>query len=87
MLRQFIASVRTRARNSNRDAHAVWLPARDLRTAWFVKGLAMLVAACTVSPVDLIPDIIPVIGLPDNLVFAPSGIMLVVRFLPEAVMR
>lgn len=87
MFRQFMANARAWARNIRRDVHAVWLSVRDPRTPWWVKGLALLVAGYAVSPIDLIPDFIPVIGLLDDLIIVPAGIMLVVSLIPEEMMR
>lgn len=74
------------ARAVKRDVHAVWLAARDPRTPWFAKVLALVVAAYAVSPIDLIPDFIPVIGYLDDLIIVPLGILLVVRLIPPEVM-
>jgi uncharacterized membrane protein YkvA (DUF1232 family) len=74
------------ARTIKRDVHAVWLAARDPRTPWLAKALALFVAAYAVSPIDLIPDFIPVIGYLDDLIIVPLGIMLVVRLIPPEVM-
>lgn len=67
--------------------HAVWLAARDPRTPWFAKALALAVAAYAVSPIDLIPDFIPVLGYLDDLLIVPLGILLVVRLIPPEVMK
>lgn len=84
---RFIADARTWAKNIKRDVHAVWLAARDLRTPLLAKVLALIVAAYAVSPIDLIPDFIPIIGYLDDLIIVPLGIMLVVRLTPAEVMR
>jgi len=64
----------------------VYYAARDPRTPWFVRLLALLVAAYALSPIDLIPDFIPVIGYLDDLLLLPLGIALVVRLTPPEVM-
>ncbi|MEN4793329.1 YkvA family protein [Pantoea agglomerans] len=84
---KLIADAKTWARNIKRDVHAVWLAARDPRTPLVAKVLALIVAAYAVSPIDLIPDFIPVIGYLDDLIIVPLGIMLVVRLIPPEVMR
>lgn len=84
---RFIADARTWAKNIKRDVHAVWLAARDPRTPLLAKVLALIVAAYAVSPIDLIPDFIPIIGYLDDLIIVPLGIMLVVRLIPAEVMR
>ena len=74
------------ARTLKRDVLAVWLAARDRRTPTLAKVLALLVAAYALSPIDLIPDFVPVLGYLDDLVLVPLGLMLVVRMIPPALM-
>ena len=70
------------ARLIKRDVIALWIAARDPRVPWYAKALAMAVAAYALSPIDLIPDFIPVLGYLDDLVIVPLGILLVVRLVP-----
>ena len=65
------------ARRLKRDSHAVYLAARDPRVPWHVKLLALAVAGYALSPIDLIPDFIPVVGYLDDLVIVPLGVWLV----------
>jgi uncharacterized membrane protein YkvA (DUF1232 family) len=74
------------AKAITRDVHAVWLAARDPRVPWYVKALAGAVAAYALSPIDLIPDFIPVLGYLDDLLIVPLGILLVVWLLPPGIM-
>ena len=74
------------ARSIKLDAHALYLAARDPRVPWYAKAVALAVAAYALSPIDLIPDFIPVIGYLDDLVIVPLGIALVVRMIPPAIM-
>ena len=74
------------ARNLKRDSHAIYLASRDSRVPWYAKALAVAVAAYALSPIDLIPDFIPVIGYLDDLVIVPLGIWLVVSLIPDEVM-
>jgi uncharacterized membrane protein YkvA (DUF1232 family) len=74
------------ARALERDTHAVYLAAFDPRVPWYAKALALAIAAYAFSPIDLIPDFIPVVGLIDDLVIVPLGIALVVGMIPDAVM-
>jgi uncharacterized membrane protein YkvA (DUF1232 family) len=69
-----------------RDAVAVWLAARDPRVPWYAKVLAAAVGAYALSPIDLIPDFIPVIGYLDDLLLVPAGIFLTVRLIPDGLM-
>ncbi len=74
------------ARSLKRDTHAVWLAARDPRTPWYAKALGLAVAAYALSPIDLIPDFIPVLGCLDDLILVPAGLWLVVRLIPREVL-
>lgn len=74
------------ARRIKQDVVAIWLAARDPRTPWMAKVLALLVAAYAVSPIDLVPDFIPVLGYLDDLIIVPLGILLVVRLIPADLM-
>lgn len=69
-----------------RDIHAIYLAARDPRVPWYAKALALAVAAYALSPIDLIPDFIPVIGYLDDLLIVPAGLWLAVRLIPQDVM-
>jgi uncharacterized membrane protein YkvA (DUF1232 family) len=74
------------ARALKRDVHAVWLAARDPRTPALAKLLAIAVAAYALSPVDLIPDFVPVLGYLDDLLIVPLGILAVTRLLPPEIL-
>jgi uncharacterized membrane protein YkvA (DUF1232 family) len=65
------------------DAHAAWLAARDPRCPWYARAFGLLVTAYALSPIDLIPDFIPVLGLLDDALLIPLGIWLFVKMLPE----
>jgi uncharacterized membrane protein YkvA (DUF1232 family) len=75
------------ARALRRDAHAIYLASRDPRVPWSIKLLAIAVAGYALSPIDLIPDFIPVLGYLDDLIIVPLGIWLVIALIPEDVMR
>ena len=74
------------ARAIRRDAHALYLASRDGRVPWYAKVIAVCVAAYALSPIDLIPDFIPVLGYLDDLILLPIAIALVVALIPPAVM-
>ena len=69
-----------------RDVHALSLAARDPRVPGYAKALAIAVAAYAASPIDLIPDFIPVLGYLDDLIIVPAGIALVIRLIPPEIM-
>jgi uncharacterized membrane protein YkvA (DUF1232 family) len=74
------------ARTIKRDVHALYLASRDPRVPWYAKALAVAVAGYAVSPIDLIPDFIPVLGYLDDIVILPLGILLVVGMIPPEIM-
>jgi len=74
------------ARRLKRDVVALWLAARDPRVPWPAKALAGAVAAYALSPIDLIPDFVPVLGYVDDLLILPAGIWLAIRLIPAPVM-
>lgn len=74
------------ARLLRRDVYAIYLAGRDPEVSWLAKVLAIAVAAYAFSPIDLIPDFIPVIGLLDDLIILPLGIMLIVSLIPPDIM-
>src|SRR3984893_12188494 len=74
------------ARRLIRDVHAAYLAARDPRVPWYARVLAIAVAGYALSPIDLIPDFIPVVGYLDDLIIVPLGIWLVVSLIPDEIM-
>jgi uncharacterized membrane protein YkvA (DUF1232 family) len=82
-----MSRVKTWARALRRDTHAIFLASRDPRMPWAVKLLALAVAGYALSPIDLIPDFIPVLGVLDDLIIVPLGIWLVIALIPEDLMR
>lgn len=81
----FLVSLKQRARLLKRDTLAIWYAAKDKRTPWYARALAVLVAAYALSPLDLIPDFIPVLGYLDDLILIPAGIALTLKLVPAAV--
>ena len=65
---------------------ALWIAARDPRVPWYAKAMAGAVAAYALSPIDLIPDFIPVLGYVDDLLIVPAGVWLVVKLIPPPLM-
>jgi uncharacterized membrane protein YkvA (DUF1232 family) len=74
------------ARHLKREVGALWLAARDSRTPKLAKLVALATAAYALSPIDLIPDFVPVLGLLDDLILVPAGIWLARRLIPVALM-
>src|SRR5258706_2471799 len=76
---------RERARKLRQDVVAVALAMRDPRVPWHARALGVCIVAYALSPIDLIPDFIPIIGYLDDLILVPLGIYLVIRLIPEHV--
>jgi uncharacterized membrane protein YkvA (DUF1232 family) len=74
------------ARVIKRDVHALYLASRDPRVPWYAKALAIVVAGYALSPIDLIPDFVPVLGYLDDVILLPIGILLVIRLIPPEIM-
>jgi uncharacterized membrane protein YkvA (DUF1232 family) len=81
-----LSHVKIWARGLKQDGHAIYLASRDPRVPWYAKFLAIAVAGYALSPIDLIPDFIPVLGYLDDLIIVPLGIWLVVSLMPEGIM-
>jgi uncharacterized membrane protein YkvA (DUF1232 family) len=81
-----LTTIKSWARSLKRDVVALWIAARSPRTPVVAKLVAGAVAAYALSPIDLIPDFIPVLGYLDDLVIVPLGIALAIRLIPAALM-
>lgn len=81
-----LSSIKAWARDLKRDSVALYLASRDPRVPWYAKALAVAIAAYALSPIDLIPDFIPVIGYLDDLILLPLGIWLAISLVPDEVM-
>ncbi|MFN3763187.1 MAG: YkvA family protein [Anaerolineae bacterium] len=80
-----LESWKRRARNLRADTHALYLAYRDPRTPWYARLFAALVVGYAFSPVDLIPDFVPVLGYLDDLVLVPLGVLLALKMIPPEV--
>ena len=81
-----MARLRRWAKTAKQQTMVMYFAARDSRTPWAVRLLALAVAAYALSPIDLIPDFIPVLGYLDDIILVPLGLLLVVRLLPPEVL-
>ncbi len=86
LLKERASALKSRARLVKVELIAVGLASRDARTPWYAKLIVAGCVAYALTPVDLIPDFIPVIGLIDDLIFIPIALALAVRFIPERVL-
>jgi len=85
-LMKWLEVLKARARALKREATALGLAVQDPRTPWLARILAIAVIAYAFSPIDLIPDFIPLLGYLDDLILVPAGIALVIRLIPAEVM-
>ena len=81
-----VASLKARARQLKSEVHALYLAARHPGTPWYAKLYLIAIVAYTLSPIDLIPDFIPVLGFLDEIILLPFAIVVAVKLVPEAVM-
>jgi uncharacterized membrane protein YkvA (DUF1232 family) len=78
--------LKSRARALKNEAFAVYIAAKDPRTPWYAKAVALLTVAYALSPIDLIPDFVPILGYLDDLFIVPAGIALAIRLIPAEVL-
>lgn len=81
-----IETWRRQARQIKQETYAIYLACRDARTPWYAKVFAALVVGYAFSPIDLIPDFIPVLGYLDDLLLVPLGILMTLKMIPPPVM-
>ncbi len=85
-MRPVIDRLRAWARSIKRQIMVLWFSCRHPKAPWLAKTLAVCVVAYALSPIDLIPDFIPVLGYLDDLILLPLGILLVMWLMPEEVL-
>jgi uncharacterized membrane protein YkvA (DUF1232 family) len=81
-----LTDLRRRARRLKSEIFALYLALRDPRTPWPAKALGALVVAYALSPLDLVPDFVPVLGYLDDVILLPAGIWLTLRMIPPPVL-
>jgi uncharacterized membrane protein YkvA (DUF1232 family) len=86
-VRETHASWKDKARRLRTEVHAVYLASRHPAVPWYAKALVVLIVAYALSPIDLIPDFIPVLGYLDDLILVPAGIALAIRLIPPQVLE
>lgn len=75
-----------RVRQLKKETYAIYIACKDPRVPWYARVFAGLVVAYAFSPIDLIPDVIPILGYLDDLVLVPLGIILVLKMIPPVVL-
>jgi uncharacterized membrane protein YkvA (DUF1232 family) len=76
-----------RVRQLKKETYAIYLACKDPRVPWYARVFAGFVVAYAFSPIDLIPDVIPILGYLDDLVLVPLGIILVLKMIPPPVLE
>jgi len=75
-----------RVRQLKKETYAIYIACKDPRVPWYARIFAGFVVAYALSPIDLIPDVIPILGYLDDLVLVPLGIILVLKMIPPTVL-
>jgi len=86
MFRSYFERWKQRARELKTENYALYLAVKDPRVPWYAKFSALCVVAYALSPIDLIPDFIPVLGYVDDLILVPIGIALTIKMIPPEVL-
>jgi uncharacterized membrane protein YkvA (DUF1232 family) len=81
-----LSKLKQQAKRLKTDLYAISLACRDPRVPWYARAFAVCVVGYAFSPIDLIPDFIPVLGYLDDLILVPLGIVLVLKMIPPKVM-
>ena len=76
-----------RARQLKKETYAIYIACKDPKVPWYARVFAGFVVAYALSPIDLIPDFIPILGYLDDLVLVPLGIILVIKMIPPIVLE
>jgi uncharacterized membrane protein YkvA (DUF1232 family) len=82
-----INSWKTKARQLRTEVVALYLASKHPRTPWYAKALAALIIGYALSPIDLVPDFIPVVGYLDDFIIIPAGIALLIKIIPEDILE
>jgi uncharacterized membrane protein YkvA (DUF1232 family) len=86
MKKNNIGTWKQRVKHLKQETYAIYLASKDPRVPWYAKALIIFVVAHTFSPIDLIPDFIPILGYLDDLIIIPLGIALAIKMIPQDVM-
>ncbi len=81
-----LSKLKSRARQVRTELYTIYFASKDPRTPWYAKAVIACVVGYALSPIDLIPDFIPVLGYLDDLLLIPAGILLAVKLIPAAVL-
>jgi len=84
---RYIKHWEKRAKDLKHETYALYLAYRDPRVPWYAKAVCACTVGYALSPIDLLPDFIPVLGYLDDLIIVPAGLALAIKLIPEEVMR
>ena len=79
-------SLKEKAKQLKNETYALYLASKDRRVPWYAKAFVVVIVAYALSPIDLIPDFIPVLGYLDDLILIPAGIWLALKMVPKDVL-
>lgn len=85
-INSLIKTLREKAKKLKSELYTLYLVGKHPKTPWYVKGLALVLLAYAISPIDLIPDFIPLLGFIDDIILLPMGIYLVFKLIPEEIL-
>ena len=86
-MKTVMGQLKQRARQLKADTYALYLACRDPRVPWYAKVIVACVVAYALSPIDLIPDFVPILGYLDDLILIPAGISVALRLIPSEVIQ
>lgn len=87
ILEMDIRSWKTKANQLRSEVYALYLASKHPKTPWYAKAFAVLIIGYALSPIDLIPDFIPVVGYIDDLIIVPAGISLLIKMIPKEILE
>ncbi len=87
ILEMDIRSWKTKSKQLRSEVYALYLASKHPRTPWYAKAFAVLIIGYALSPIDLIPDFIPIVGYMDDLIIVPVGISLLVKMIPKEILE
>ena len=79
-------SLKQLAKKLKKETYAVYLASKDSRTPWYARLLSIIIVAYAFSPIDLIPDFVPILGYLDDLIIVPLGIWFVIKMIPKNIL-
>jgi uncharacterized membrane protein YkvA (DUF1232 family) len=85
-MKRYIEYWKKRAKDLKRETYALYIAYHDPRVPWYAKAVCVCTVGYALSPIDLIPDFVPILGYVDDLIIVPAGLALAIKLIPEEVM-